>query len=127
MSQQPPEPAARVDQDSRKRLWQRVPAEGSILEIGVGTGVNLPYYPPSAKVTAVDISGREFAIAYDEGKLIGVLCGTGGIADEVEMLERIVQKETGGHIIYGTEAAPLLDELLGYYRDVHSVCLSCFG
>jgi uncharacterized protein (TIGR00725 family) len=69
----------------------------------------------------------EFAIAYDKGKLIGVLRGTGGIADEVEMLERIVQKETGGHIIYGTEPSQLLEELLRYYRDVHCVCPSCFG
>lgn len=69
----------------------------------------------------------EFAIAYDEGKLIGVLRGTGGIADEVEMLERIVRKETGGHIIYGTEPTALLDELLTYYRSVHCVRPSCFG
>lgn len=69
----------------------------------------------------------EFAIAYDEGKLIGVLRGTGGIADEVEMLERIVRKETGGHIIYGIEPAALLDELLQYYRAVHCGHPSCFS
>ncbi len=31
-------------------------ASGSILEIGVGTGKNLPYYPDSAEVTAIDFS-----------------------------------------------------------------------
>jgi len=69
----------------------------------------------------------EFAIAYDEGKLIGVLRGTGGIADEVEMLERIVHKETGGHIIYGTEPAALLEDLMAYYCAVHCGRPSCFG
>ena len=69
----------------------------------------------------------EFAIAYDEGKLIGVLRGTGGIADEVEMLARICEKETGGHIIYGTEPAALLDDVLTYYREVHCGRPSCFG
>ena len=29
---------------------------GNTLEVGVGTGKNLPYYPPGAKVTAIDFS-----------------------------------------------------------------------
>ncbi|HLB23189.1 MAG TPA: hypothetical protein VJP07_03780 [Dehalococcoidia bacterium] len=69
----------------------------------------------------------EFAIAYDEGKLIGVVRGTGGIADEVQMLAKICEKETGGHIIYGTEPAALLRDLLTYYRTVHCSHPSCFG
>jgi uncharacterized protein (TIGR00725 family) len=69
----------------------------------------------------------EFAIAYDEGKLIGVLTGTGGIADHIELLARICEKDTGGHIIYGAEPEELLDELLTYYRDVHCGAPSCFG
>lgn len=59
--------------------------------------------------------------------MIGVLRGTGGIADEVEMLERIVHKETGGHIIYGTEPAALLEDLMAYYCAVHCGRPSCFG
>lgn len=69
----------------------------------------------------------EFAIAYDEGKLIGVLRGTGGIADQVEMLAKICEKETGGHIIYEEEPDELLEGLLTYYRDVHCGRPSCFG
>ncbi|TAK34102.1 MAG: class I SAM-dependent methyltransferase [Chloroflexota bacterium] len=39
----------------RRRLWGY--ARGPrILEVGVGTGKNLPYYPPCGSVTAVDIS-----------------------------------------------------------------------
>ncbi len=38
----------------------------------------------------------EFSIAYDEGHLIGVLTGTGGIADHLhEILEVIAVKDTG--------------------------------
>lgn len=47
----------------RERLWARAPAAGNILEIGVGTGVNLPYYPADARVTAIDISDRMLARA----------------------------------------------------------------
>lgn len=69
----------------------------------------------------------EFAIAYDEGKLIGVLQGTGGIADHIELLARICEKDRGGHIIYGTDPAMLVDDLLRYYREVHCAMPSCFG
>ncbi len=69
----------------------------------------------------------EFAIAYDEGKLIGVLRGTGGMADHIEMMMQVVEKDTGGHIIYGTEPAALLDELMAYYRAAHCNRPSCFG
>jgi predicted Rossmann-fold nucleotide-binding protein len=69
----------------------------------------------------------EFAIAYDEGKLIGVLRGTGGMADHIEMMMQVVEKDTGGHIIYGTEPPALLDELMTYYQSVHSRRPSCHG
>jgi ubiquinone/menaquinone biosynthesis C-methylase UbiE len=41
----------------RRRLWNGVGA-GRILEIGVGTGKNIPFYPPGGQVTAIDISPR---------------------------------------------------------------------
>lgn len=39
----------------RRRLWGEVDG-GIALEVGVGTGKNLPYHPDSARVVAVDIS-----------------------------------------------------------------------
>lgn len=39
----------------RQLLWDNIRAN-NVLEIGVGTGKNIPYYPASSKVTAVDLS-----------------------------------------------------------------------
>jgi ubiquinone/menaquinone biosynthesis C-methylase UbiE len=47
----------------RRRFWTKAPATGSILEVGVGTGVNIGYYPGGAHVTAIDISDRMLARA----------------------------------------------------------------
>ena len=41
----------------REMLWRRVEGE-QILEIGVGTGKNFPYYPAEVEITAVDFSAR---------------------------------------------------------------------
>jgi ubiquinone/menaquinone biosynthesis C-methylase UbiE len=46
----------------RQKLWSLVPA-GQILEIGVGTGKNMPYYPSGARVTAIDLSDKMLAQA----------------------------------------------------------------
>ena len=43
--------------DWRRRLWKG-PLQGKILEIGVGTGKNIPFYPPGASVVAIDSSER---------------------------------------------------------------------
>jgi len=46
----------------RKLLWSKV--EGKrILEVGVGTGKNFPYYPPDVAITAIDFSEKMLARA----------------------------------------------------------------
>jgi len=41
----------------RRRLWSKVDG-GRILEVGVGTGKNIPYYPQGASIVAIDLSPR---------------------------------------------------------------------
>jgi ubiquinone/menaquinone biosynthesis C-methylase UbiE len=41
----------------RERLWSLVEGH-DILEIGVGTGKNIPFYPAGAAMTAIDLSPR---------------------------------------------------------------------
>jgi len=41
----------------REALWSRVEGR-KILELGVGTGKNFPYYPQDTEITAIDISEK---------------------------------------------------------------------
>jgi uncharacterized protein (TIGR00725 family) len=72
----------------------------------------------------VIIGGRsgtlgEFSIAYDEGKLIGVLLDTGGITSEIKNIGNIIKKRTGARIIYGEDPGKLVRELISYYHKKH--------
>ena len=68
----------------------------------------------------------ELAISYDEGKLIGVLTGTGGISDLVQEILAACAKDTGARVIYDAEPTRLIAELLRVYRTVHYRRPSCF-
>jgi uncharacterized protein (TIGR00725 family) len=61
----------------------------------------------------------EFSIAYDEGKLIGVLKGSGGIADVLPKIVRVINKETGATVVYDQDPKLLVDRLLEEYRKEH--------
>lgn len=40
------------------RRWAADNASGDIIELGIGTGLNLPYYPPDSRIIGVDLSAR---------------------------------------------------------------------
>lgn len=61
----------------------------------------------------------ELAIAYDEGKLIGVLTGTGGISDLVEQILATCHKQTGASVIYHDDPNELIAQLLAAYWQEH--------
>lgn len=46
----------------RKLLMDQVKGE-KVLEIGVGTGKNIPYYPPKTNISAIDLSENMLAMA----------------------------------------------------------------
>ncbi|HET7310703.1 MAG TPA: hypothetical protein VFJ17_05200 [Mycobacteriales bacterium] len=62
----------------------------------------------------------EFAIAYDEGRLIGVLTGTGGVADLIESLVPQLSKETGARVLYDDDPDRLVSRLIDYYVTQHA-------
>lgn len=55
----------------REVLWGKVTG-GNILEVGVGTGRNFPYYPPDAEITAIDFSEKMLSRARDKARRQGV-------------------------------------------------------
>jgi uncharacterized protein (TIGR00725 family) len=59
----------------------------------------------------------EFAIAYDEAKVIGVLEGTGGITEHLREIISIMSKETGAIVCYDADPERLLDKLEHIYKE----------
>ena len=54
----------------RRRLL--ADAAGDVLEIGIGTGASLPYYPPGCKITGVDLSSGMLAQAARRARKLGL-------------------------------------------------------
>ena len=59
----------------------------------------------------------EFAIAYDEAKVIGVLEGTGGITEHFREIIGIMKKETRAIVCYDADPERLLDKLEHMYKE----------
>ena len=56
---------------------------------------------------------NEFTIAYDEGKVIGVLAGSGGVADHIEKIVEVCQKPTRGKLFFDTHPKTLVQTCVG--------------
>jgi uncharacterized protein (TIGR00725 family) len=66
---------------------------------------------------------NEFTIAYDEGKVIGCLTGTGGVADEVEKIIETFPKPTNARALYDSDPERLIDRCVAEIqkgRDINS-------
>lgn len=59
---------------------------------------------------------NEFTIAYDEGKVIGILESTGSMADQLRETVGFVTKPTTARLIYATEPERLIEECLMAWR-----------
>jgi hypothetical protein len=58
----------------------------------------------------------EFCIAYDEGKLIGVLRDSGGISNDFASIAKLVDKSTGAALVQDTDPERLVDACLERYQ-----------
>lgn len=54
------------------REWACGQAAGDVLEVAVGTGRNLPYYPASVRLTGIDLSPGMIAVARDRARGLGI-------------------------------------------------------
>jgi uncharacterized protein (TIGR00725 family) len=55
---------------------------------------------------------NEFTIAYDEGKIVGVLEGTGGAADQIRNIEAISSRRKGSTLLFESSPEALIDNCL---------------
>jgi ubiquinone/menaquinone biosynthesis C-methylase UbiE len=53
------------------REWACSQARGDVLEIAVGSGRNLPFYPPGVKLTAIEFSPEMLALARERAAQLG--------------------------------------------------------
>jgi uncharacterized protein (TIGR00725 family) len=60
---------------------------------------------------------NEFTIAYDEGKIIGVLEGSGGVADHLREIIAFCKKATAGAVIFNRDPGELVRECLRILND----------
>jgi len=60
----------------RQRFWKHVdvllPMGGELLEVGVGTGKNIPYWPTKAHITAIDVTPAMLQRARTRAAQLGV-------------------------------------------------------
>ena len=59
----------------------------------------------------------EFSIAYDEGKLIGILLDSGGLSNEFERIAELCNKNTGSFIVQSANPEELVDLCLERYKN----------
>jgi uncharacterized protein (TIGR00725 family) len=55
---------------------------------------------------------NEFTIAYDEGRVLGCLTGTGGVADEAERLIKTFAKPTKARVLHDEDPSRLIEACL---------------
>jgi ubiquinone/menaquinone biosynthesis C-methylase UbiE len=53
---------------TQHRGWACSKATGETLEVGIGTGLNLPHYPPNVRITGADLSPDMLALAVKRAK-----------------------------------------------------------
>lgn len=68
----------------------------------------------------------EFAIAYDEGKLIGILRNSGGLSNDFETIAKMANKSTGATIMTSEHPEELVDLCLKQYQTTDRTSATAF-
>jgi uncharacterized protein (TIGR00725 family) len=63
---------------------------------------------------------NEFTIAHDEGKVIGCLRGSGGVADKADYLREIFSKQTGARVVADADPKRLIDACIQELNSVNT-------
>ena len=100
----------------RNRLRERI-GSGKVLEVGVGTGKNLTYYPQNAEVTAIDFSPKMLKRAQQQANKLNV---------QVDLLEMDVQNLDFPSRFFDTVFATFVfcsvpDPIAGL-KELHRIC-----
>lgn len=59
----------------------------------------------------------EFSIAYDEGKLIGILLDSGGLSNELGAIAKMCNKNTGSILVQSANPEQLIDRCLDLFNN----------
>lgn len=54
------------------RAWACAQSRGAVLEVAIGTGRNLPYYPHDRRLTGIDLTPEMLRLARDRARDLGV-------------------------------------------------------
>lgn len=58
----------------------------------------------------------EFSIAYDEGRMIGVLTNTGGVADHIDEILEVIEKPTGSRMFFDDNPRRLIQRCVASFK-----------
>ena len=103
----------------RRRLLSRIRCEGGcqVLEVGIGTGINLPYYGPSCVITGVDLSRpmleRSMARAHRLGRQLSV---------ETMDAETLAFSDQTFHAVVSTLTLCTTPDPLRFLKEISRVC-----
>lgn len=100
----------------RKLLWNKV-VGNRILEIGVGTGKNFPYYPEGAEITAIDFSEKML----EQARTKAVRLGTHVILLQMDAQNLLFEDNTFDTILDSFVFCSVPDPNLGL-KEVCRVC-----
>lgn len=71
------------------RSWACSKATGHTLEVAIGTGLNLPHYPPDVRLSGIDLSPEMLALAVTRARELGRTIGlTEGDAQDLPFADR---------------------------------------